>query len=379
MNATYDVIVVGLGAMGSAAAQQIARRGHRVLGLDSFEPGHTRGSSHGDHRMIRRSSWRAAHEPLIERAFELWPQLEADSGRAIMQLVGEIALGYPTAGGRHLDANREPTLGGYRELLDEPALRERFPGFRMYDGMVATWERTAGFLRPEVAIAAQLELATRHGATIRRPEEVESWSADGRGVTVETTQGRYRAERLVITAGPWSAELLRGLGLPLQVVRIVNVYFEPEHPDLWQAARGAPDFLLSVPEGSYYGMSDVDGLGVKVGRHDNGEPTTARAIRREVDQAEVDLLRATLDRYLPGAGGPVRRTVTCMYTMTPDENYIVERHPEHERVVYGCGFSGTGFKFSCVVGEILADLAIDGATRFDLTGMSSGRFAGVAG
>jgi sarcosine oxidase len=285
-----------------------------------------------------------------------------------------VALGIRSEGARYLDINLEPTLGGYREVLDEQSLRERFPGFRLYDGMLATYEATAGILRPEVAMAAHLAVAERHGATIRRPEEAVAWSTTIDGVTVETTTGRYDADRLVIAAGPWAEELLRGLGLPLQVVRIVNAYFQPERPDRWSTERGAPNFLLSVPEGSYYGMSDMDGIGLKIGRHENGEPTTARTIRREIADAEIETLRAVLDRYLPGASGAVKAAITCMYTMTPDENYIIERHPRRERVIYGCGFSGTGFKFSGVVGEILADLALDGATRFDLGSMSSARF-----
>jgi sarcosine oxidase len=261
-----------------------------------------------------------------------------------------------------------------RELLDERSLAERFPGFRLYDGMVATCERQAGFLRPEVAVAAHLEVAERNGAEIRRPEEVRGWQPDGDGVLVETNADSYHAERLIVTAGPWSAELLGDRALPLQVVRIVNVHFEPARPDWWTSDAGAPDFILSVPEGQFYGMPSIEGAGVKIGRHDNGQPTTARTIRREIDQSERDYLRNVLDQYLPGASGRILSDLTCMYTMTPDEYYVVERHPQQPQVAYGCGFSGTGFKYSCVIGEILADLAIEGETRFDIACFSSGRF-----
>ncbi len=200
------------------------------------------------------------------------------------------------------------------------------------------------------------------------------WRPDGEGVVVETSAGQYRAERLILSVGPWSAELLGELRLPLQVVRIVNVYFQPTQPAWWTAESGAPDFLLSVPEGQFYGMPSIDGRGLKIGRHDNGEPTTARAIRREIDEIERTYLRAVLDRYLPGASGPVVADLTCMYTMTPDEYYVVERHPQQPAVTYGCGFSGTGFKYSCVIGEILADLALDGASRIPIDHFSSARF-----
>lgn len=374
---TFDTIVVGLGAMGSGATYQLAKRGVRVLGLDARPLGHADGSSHGHHRMIRRSAFLPEVARLSDRAFELWRELEAETGHNIMNLIGEVALiDASSAKQDFLDAF-EPSKGGTREILDAATLHERFPGFRLHDGMIATWEAEAGFLRPEVGIAAHLEVAQRHGAVIQRPEEVTGWGIDGDGVRVDTTQGVYRADRLIVTAGPWASELLADLGLPLQVVRIVNIYFEPERPDWWTSEQGAPDFTLGVAEGGYYGMPSIEGVGVKIGRHDNGEPTTARTIRREVDQSEIDLLRRVLDRYMPGASGRVTEQITCMYTMTPDEQHIVERHPIHPQVAYGCGFSGTGYKFCGVVGEILADLTQTGTTRHDIAFMSSSRFAAM--
>lgn len=400
MQTTYDTIVVGLGAMGASTAYQLAKRGVRVLGLDMFPLGHNQGSSHGHHRMIRRSSWRPEIEQMISRAFPLWRELEAETGRNIMNLIGEVSLVDSTASDRlirrraritdeangHDTAPFNPlnlpgfdfTMGGRRELLDEARLRERFPGFRMTEGMTATYEAEAGFLRPEVGIAAHLEVAERHGATIRRPETVTSWAADGDGVVVTTDAATYRADRLVLAAGPWAAEQLAGLGLPLQVVRIVNMYFAPTRPDIWTSEKGAPDFSLTVGEGGFYGMPSIEGVGVKIGRHDNGEPTTARTIRREIDQAEIDFLRGVLDRYMPGASGEATLGVTCMYTMTPDEQYIIENHAAHPQVVYGCGCSGTSYKFSPVIGDMMADLALTGTTSYDMGFISSKRFAPVA-
>jgi sarcosine oxidase len=409
---TYDAIVVGLGAMGAGATYQLAKRGARVLGLDMFPIGHNQGSSHGHHRMIRRSAYRPEIDRMAGRAFELWRELESESGRNILNLIGEVSLFDPNASQRQLrrrahvveqghrgtveqanghqpdDFARSParplapsdldfTMGGRRELLDESTLRERFPGFNFHEGMIATYEASAGFLRPEVGVAAHLAVAERHGATIRRPETVTGWQTDGSGVAVITANGTYRADRLVLTAGPWSAELLASLNLPLQVVRIVNAYFAPSRPDVWTSERGAPDFLLTVPEGSFYGMPSIEGVGLKIGRHDNGEPTTARTIRRDVDAGEIDYLRAVLDRYMPGASGPVSQVITCMYTMTPDEQYIIEPHAAFPQVIYGCGCSGTSYKFSGVIGEMLADLVLTGATGYDMGFISSGRFAGV--
>lgn len=370
MNATYDTIVIGLGAMGSATAFQLARRGRRVLGLDMFAPGHDRGSSHGHHRMIRKSSFRDdGYVPLAERAFEIWRELEEETGSELLKILGEVRLAYPSS-----DVRPDPTHGGLVEMLNERQLRERFPGFRLCDGMVASYEAEAGFLRPEACIAAQLQLADQHGVELHHSEEATAWTADGEGVRIETTRGSYHAQRLVITTGPWAAELLGNLNLPIAVMRIVNGYFEPNRPDWWKAEHGAPNFLLGVPEGGYYGMPSVESIGLKIGRHDNGEITTARTIRRNIDGSEIDVLRNVLDRYMPGANGRLLQAVTCMYTNSVDDDFIVDRHPEHRQVVFGCGFSGRGFKFSCVVGEILAELATEGTTHHDIAFLSASRF-----
>lgn len=374
-NTTYDAIVVGLGAMGSAATYQLAKRGARVLALDMFPLGHDQGSSHGHHRMIRRSAWRPEVEQMIARAFTLWRELEAETDQEIMHLIGEVNLidraSVLSTGRRGV----EPGMNGQRQILDEVALRQQFPGFRMQEGMVATYEAQAGFLRPEVGVAAHLTVAARHGAVIQRPEEVTGWRVEGAGVAVTTATQTYHADKLVLAAGPWAAELLAERGLPLQVVRILNMYFAPTRPDWWTAEQGAPDFSLGVEEGGFYGMPSIEGLGVKIGRHDNGEPTTARTIRRSVDAEEIAFLRGVLDRYMPGASGPVTHQITCMYTMTPDEQYIIEAHPDHAQVVYACGCSGTSYKFSGVIGEMLADLSLRGETDYDMDWISSKRFA----
>lgn len=408
MEQRFDVIVVGLGAMGSAAAYQLARRGARVLALEQHWQGHKLGSSHGHHRMIRRSAPRPELEPFIARAFELWRELEADSGQNVMNLIGEVTLKHvqPTpvseteaeqaqadtavASDLLQEPDQRPTVpepafdrmqevirqrwGGQVQILERAELRERFPGFRRFPDMIATFEEEAGYLRPEIAIAVQRELAERYGAELHDLEPVSNWRADGDGVRVETPLGAYTADRLILTPGPWAPEQLDELNLPLEVQRIVNVYFQPQRTDWWTEERGAPDFLLDVEEGGFYGMPSIERLGVKIGRHDNGRATTAETINRDVSRDEIDELRGVLDRYMPGSTGRVLQTVTCMYTMTPDEQYIIDRHPQHPQALYACGFSGTGFKFSCVVGEILAELALDGKTRFDIDFMAARRF-----
>ncbi len=378
MSETFDAIVIGLGAMGSATAWQLARRGQRVLGIEMFQPGHDQGSSHGYHRMIRHSSFKDdGYVPLAARAFELWHEAERESGTTLLTLTGEVRL---------LDEARFPAdraaVGimaerGFLEVLREGELAERFPGFRLHDGMIATYEANAGYLRSEVGIITHCELARRAGATLLYDEEATGYASDGDGVRVETSKGSYRAERLVITTGCWAVELLADLNLPMQVERRVNGYFRPERPELWTLEQGAPDFLLTVAEGSFYGMPAMGEVGLKIGLS-AGPVTTARTIRRTVDPEEIDFLRGVLDRYMPGASGPEVRHITCMCTYTADMDFIIDRHPGNDRVIFGCGFSGRGYKFAPVVGEILADLAIEGETRHDIGFLAAGRFAGMA-
>jgi sarcosine oxidase len=378
---TWDSIVVGMGAMGSATVYHLARRGSRVLGIEMFEPGHDQGSSHGYHRMIRNSSVQAdGYVPLADRAFELWRELEQETEQELLRMLGEVRLTHAdpaTEQGRQRHARAERMqANGFLEILDAATLADRFPGFRLYDDMFATWEQHAGFLWSERGILAHLAAAARHGATVHTGEEVTGWQADGDGVTVTTNRATYHAARLLFTAGPWSGEHLADLHFPFQVIRSINGYFEPTRPDWWTAEQGAPDFLLDVPEGGYYGIPSVDGLGVKIGRSATewGTPTTARTIRREIDDAEVDMMRAALDRYLPGAAGAELKRITCMCTYTVDDDFIIDRHPHHPQVILACGFSGRGYKFAPVVGEILADLATDGATRHDIAFLSATRF-----
>ena len=378
MPASYDAIVVGLGGMGSSTAYQLARRGRRVLGLEMFQAGHAFGSSHGEHRIIRSAYFEAPdYVPLIERAYELWRELMAEAGETgLLEMTGGLMLGAPET---DVVAGSIASARAHRlpySVLTPAETADRFPGFRLADDMIAVFEENAGYLRPERCTAAYQRLASRHGAELRFEEEVTAWSADGGGVVVSTANGEYRAERLVITTGPWAEELLAGLGLPLEVERIVNVHFQPTRPELFEQER-CPIYIFQVPEGWYYGFPHIPGSGLKIGRHENGEITTARTIRRDIGADEIETLRCVLDRYMPGASGTVLKTLTCMYTNTPDEHFILDVHPQHPQVVYGCGFSGHGFKFASVIGEILADLAVEGATGHDVAFLARDRFTNV--
>lgn len=357
--ASYDVIVVGLGGMGSAAAYWLANRGVRVLGLEMHQPGHAYGSSHGHHRIIREAYFEAPeYVPYVQRAYQLWEELEDDAGQSgILTITGGLLFGMPDSEVVHGTLTSARLHGLAHEELTPDDVARRFPGFRLSADMIGVYEPRSGFVAPELAIATQCRLATERGAELRYGVEVAGWEGDGDGVRVRTAAGEtYSANALVLTTGPWAGELLAGLDLPLTVWRIVNGYFEPLEPERY-AVGNCPIYLFDAPEGTFYGFPHLDGVGLKIGRHDNGEPTTARAIRREIDQAEIEELRAALAKYLPGAAGPCLSSVTCMYTMTPDQHFIIDRHPAHPNVVIGCGFSGHGFKFAAAIGETLGELA----------------------
>jgi sarcosine oxidase len=375
MSNNYDAIVIGLGAMGSATAAHLARRGSRVLGLDTYGRSHTFGSSHGTSRIIREAYYEAPeYVPLVQRAYTLWRELEEESGRPLLTITGGLALGQRD--GTFVDgAIHSATLHKLPyELLSPSELEARFPGFHLPDDMVGVLEPRAGILQPEHCVNAHLDSAARHGADLHHDEQALRWSVEGDGVRVETASGVYTGDRLVITTGPWAAELLADLGIPLKVARIVNAHFQSTRPEHFTRDR-CPVFLWQVPEGDYYGIPSAPGEPLKLGRHDIGDVCTPHTIRREVTDADIAPLRALLDKYMPGASGPVQRTLTCMYTNTPDAHFVLDRHPEHRQVVYGCGFSGHGFKFSAVIGEVLADLAQTGTTHHDIAFLSAARFA----
>jgi sarcosine oxidase len=260
------------------------------------------------------------------------------------------------------------------DYLTPAEMAARFPGFHLTDDLVAVREANAGILEQEACIAAHLELAASHGAEVHHTEPALRWLADDAGVRVETARGSYTAEQLVVTAGPWAGEVLADLALPLTNWRVVSVHFEPIRPELFQVER-CPQYFWAVPEGIYGGFPWLPGEGLKIGRHDTGEVCTPRSARRQVDSSEVEALRAVLDRYMPGAAGTVTGVSTCLYTNTLDRHFIVDRHPTYPQVLYACGFSGHGFKFASVMGEALADLALNGATRHPIGFLSASRFA----
>ena len=369
MSASYDVIVVGLGGMGSSAAYHLASRGQRVLGLEKFTPAHDRGSSHGGSRIIRQSYFEdPAYVPLLLRAYELWEQLARDTGREVYRITGGLFSGPPdclTVAGS-LRAAREWGLS--HEVLDAAEIRSRFPNFTPQQGDIALYEGKAGFARPELTVQAHLDLAGRAGAELHFGEPVLDWAETADGVRVTTERGSYTAGQLVICPGAWAPQLLAEFHIPITVERQVLYWLDP-------IGGPAPfeDHPIFIDENAagqqIYGFPAIDGPagGVKVAFFRKGIVCTPESIDRVVHPQEIEEMRARVGELLPALDGPCVHSATCMYSNTPDEHFVIARHPDSTNVTVACGFSGHGFKFVPVVGEILADLAIDGQTAHPIS------------
>jgi sarcosine oxidase len=374
--AQFDVVVLGLGAMGSATAYHLARRGRRVLGLEQFTPAHDRGASHGHSRIIREAYFEdPRYVPLLQRAYELWDALQQQAGSRLLVLTGGLMIG--PEGGELVQG----TLASARqhhlsyELLSSADLKHRFPQFATDESTVAVWERRAGALFPEDCIRAHLTQAARAGAILHFEEPVQRWRVLGDGVEVTTSRGTYAAGHLIITAGPWAGQMLQQRGVPLEVERNVMYWFRPRQDGPFTPDR-FPIYIYEYTQGRFfYGFPALRGEGVKIAHHHSGDLCTPETIKREVSEDEIQRIRALLARHIPDANGELLHTATCMYTNTPDYHFIIDRHPDHPAVTIACGFSGHGFKFSSVVGEILAELAEYDHTRHDIDLFSLARFA----
>ena len=369
MSAQYDVIVVGLGGMGSAAAYHLAARGQRVLGLERFTPAHALGSSHGGSRIIRQSYFEdPAYVPLLLRAYELWEKLARDSQREVHRLTGGLFIGPSdsrTVAGS-LRASRQWDLP--HELLDGPDVVARFPNFTPAPGDVALYEEKAGFARPEMTVQAHLDLAELAGAELHFGEPVLDWSETSGGVRVSTERGSHTAGQLVICPGAWAPQLLAEFGIPITIERQVLYWLDPVGGPAPFAEH--PIFIDENDRGEQiYGFPAIDGPrgGVKVAFFRRGTVCTPETIDRTVHPRETAEMRGRVAELLPALDGPCVHSATCMYSNTPDEHFVIARHPDSANVTVACGFSGHGFKFVPVVGEILADLAIDGATSHPIS------------
>jgi sarcosine oxidase len=372
--AAYDAIVVGLGGMGSAAAYHLAGRGARVLGLEQFGAAHDQGSSHGKTRVIRQAYYEGPdYVPLLLRAYDLWHALEREAGTPLLRTTGALYVGaheVPHIAGAELSARTHHIPF---EMLSAEEIRARYPVLRPRPGVVGLFEFKAGILVPEQCVATHIDLARRRGADLRMNEPAVSWTAGRDGVAVRTSRGTYEGRSLVVTAGPWTAQVLEDLPVPIQVERVVLYWFEPRaRRD--ELAR-LPIYGWDVEDVHAYGFPYLEGQGMKVAFHQvYQEITTPQTIRRAVGDDEKARMRDFLAGFIPDAAGAITAAVTCMYSNTPDSHFIIDRHPAHDRVVFAGGFSGHGFKFCPVVGEVLADLALRGETSLPIKLFALNRF-----
>jgi sarcosine oxidase len=375
MDRSYDVIVLGVGGMGSAATAHLADRGVDVLGLERYDVPHGYGSSHGVTRIIRLAYYEhPEYVPLLRRAYELWRELETAHDQRLLYRTGSVDAG--PAGDPLVEGSKRSCESHdiEYERLTSAELTERYPGYQLPEGYEAVFQPDGGFLVPERCIVAHVERAHRAGATIRARERVVDWRATGDGVRVETDAGVYEADRLVITAGAWAARFVDALDEVAVPERQVLGWFQPEKPERFEPDR-FPVWNLQVPEGRYYGFPVYGVPGFKLGRyHHREEHVDPDAFEREPTQADERLLREFAERYFPAGAGPTMRLETCLFTNTPDEHFVLDTLPDLPQVTVAAGFSGHGFKFASVVGEILADLALDSETDHPIGRFSLDRF-----
>ena len=373
---TYDVIVLGVGGMGSSALFHLAKRGAHVCGLEQFSVGHDRGSSHGDTRVIRKAYFlHPDYVPLLHRAYDLWRELEQESGQTLMTLTGLLCAGPPDG----------PLINGLdvcyathqlpHERWSAPEARNHFPQFALPDEYAAYFDPLGGFLRVEDCVAVHAAQAQRHGATIFADEPVVSWSANPTSVSVTTARRTIHGGKLILTAGAWVAKELAALRLPLTVKRKALFWYDRRDVTAFQAGK-FPIWIYEEDGREFYGFPVVNANGLKAAEDSGGQvvadPST---VNREFVAEDETGLRACLNRLFPAAIGKRVRYKTCLYTMTPSHHFVLDRHPGHDNVFIASCCSGHGFKFASVIGEILAELALQGKTRHPIELFNINRFA----
>ncbi|AMN41054.1 N-methyl-L-tryptophan oxidase [Rhodoplanes sp. Z2-YC6860] len=369
----YDVIVVGLGAIGSATLRVLARRGVKVLGIERFALGHDRGSSHGETRMIRLGYFEhPSYVPLLRRTYALWRELEAEAGHKLLHITGIAEMGLPDSDvvAGTLAASQLHDLP--HEVLSAKHAMARFPAFRLPDDFVCVVQPDGGFVAVEAAMTAMVDQAKAAGAEIWSETMVQALTPTGRGVRVATSRGDVEAASAIIAAGPWISRLAPDL--PLRVTRQVMTWFEPREPALLELGR-FPVFLMRTPHGNHYGFPSVDGSLVKIAKHHHLDETVdAETVDRAVSLQDEAAVRAAVAAHIPAADGPIARAKTCLYTVTPDHDFIIDLLPGAPSVTVASACSGHGFKFAPVMGEILADLAISRRTAHDIGRFRLSRF-----
>lgn len=367
--------------MGSAILADCAKRGASVIGIEQFTRGHDLGSASGKSRLIRKAYFEEpAYVPLLRRAYELWRILEAETGTTLLRTTGLLSVGEEgsaiIAGTSRAALEHDLPL----ERLSRQELKARYPMLDLWPDEAALFEVEGGVLNPERAIDAHLHVAEDHGAEMRFEAQMQSWNETSGGFEILLANGeRIGARRLILALGPWFKEALEALGIPIRVQRNVQAWFSPAKSAY--AAPHFPAFLLNrrgLPA-PLYGFPDF-GDGVKAAFHGAGDLTDAAHIDRAIDVSrDIDPLARELEQWMPGAATSLREAKACMYTLTPDEHFVIDQHPDHPGVTLCGGFSGHGFKFAPVVGEIAAALALNESSRHEIGFLSLRRFRSAAG
>jgi sarcosine oxidase len=365
---TYDLIVIGVGGMGSATVYHAARRGLKVLGLEQFDIPHAQGSSHGVNRIIRLAYYEdPKYVPLLRRAYELWRELENRAGERLLIVTGSIDAGREdskTVQGSLLSCEQHHLA---HEQLDATSLRRRFPGYRLAADMVGVYQPDGGFLLSERCVVAHVAAAQELGAQVHARERVVEWRAEHDGISVTTTRDRYRARKMIVTAGAWARAIVPALQHLAVPERQVMMWTQPRKPEYFRLGA-FPVFNFEAPEGRFYGFP-VHGIpGFKIGKyHHRGERVDdPDRMDRECHAEDEEALREGIRRYFPDADGPIMTMKACLFTNTPDEHFILDLLAGNPRVGVAAGFSGHGFKFCSVIGEIMTELIAEGGTRYDI-------------
>lgn len=379
----YDVLVIGVGSMGAATCYYLAKQGVRVLGLEQFDIPHELGSHAGQSRIIRKAYFEHPdYVPLLERAYENWHELEALTGHKVYHKTGLLYLGQPDS--ELMKGVRESASKFQLHLdpLSDWQLSAAYPQFRVPESYEALLEPDAGFITPEKAILLYVEQAIKYGATIRTKTKITGWQQTRKNIIVQTDHGQYTTDKIVLTAGAWAGKLLPDLASKLTVTRQTLAWMNPQewkpfefgHFPCWVIADAAKPSIYYgfpiLPAGTFGGP-----IGLKIGHHAHGHSTDPDAVNRKTDAEEEDNLIQALNQFIPGAYASTHTMKTCLYTNTPDENFILDFLPNTDnKVILAAGFSGHGFKFASVVGEIMADLALKGKTELPIGFLGVGRF-----
>ena len=383
-NSSFDIIVIGVGSMGSASCYNLAKRGYKVLGLEQFDISHEFGSHAGQSRIIRKAYFEHPdYVPLLERAYKNWKALEWETGKQVYFKTGLLYAGNPN---NEIIKGVEQSAGLYNIDLDQlniAAATDQYPQFTFPEDFEILFEPEAGFIPPERSIRLYAREAEKKGATIHSNEKVVEWKDTGSGVTVTTDKTTYECNKLIITAGAWAGKMIPGFSRKIKVTRQFVAWIKTKNDKAFEL-NNFPCWMIADDDkhGCYYGFPLLDTkrfgepAGLKLAHHYPNDVTDPDNVNRQPTKEDVEDVKYCLDKYLPGVFDAVLSTKICLYANSPDENFIIDKLPGYEEnVSIACGFSGHGFKFASVVGEILADLATEGKTGIPIKFLNATRFA----